>query len=101
MAAGPPWLDATRAVLERWIGARAARFELSPLHGTSGCDAYEYAARGGTVHVHATDTVALARIEVEWTQRMDLSPQRTVAGVPFAIRALIPRIDDGVPAVIG
>jgi hypothetical protein len=51
--------------------------------------------------VHATDTVALARIEVEWTQRMDLSPQRTVAGVPFAIRALIPRIDDGVPAVIG
>ncbi len=65
----PEWIAAARGVLERWIGGRVVEFELLPLHGEPGQDAFEYSARGGTVRIHGTSTVALARGAYEYLRR--------------------------------
>ena len=41
--------------------ARAAAFELLPLHGDPAQDAFEYVAHGVTVRVSGTSAIALAR----------------------------------------
>lgn len=64
--AGGAAVAAARGVLERWIGARAAAFELLPLRGDPAQDAFEYAAHGGTVRVSGTSAIALARGAYEY-----------------------------------